>query len=46
MIPVRASKRGFLEEVLFELEPSHTALHRCKVKGPKADADRVSGHLL
>lgn len=46
MIPVRASRRGFLEEVPFELKPGHTALHRCKYKGPKAEADRLSGHLL
>lgn len=46
MIPLRASRRGFLEEVLFELKPGHTALHRCKYKGPKAEADRLPGHLL
>lgn len=46
MIPVRASRRGLLEEVLSEVEPGHAALHRRKYKGPKADADRLSGHLL
>lgn len=46
MISARASRKGFLEEVLSELKPGHTALHRTKYKGPKAEADRLSRDLL